>query len=211
MFKTLLRSGFFTLFLFGIVFSVQAETFKEGVDYELASTPGRTDDPAKIEVREFFWYGCPHCYKFEPYIEKWLTTKADDVVFVRTPGVMNKAWEVHGKAFYAAKSLGILEQSHRKLFDAVHANPQLKDQDQLAEFYTQFGVSAKDFNKTYESFGVTSEVRQADALARSYQLMGVPAIIVNGKYVTNGRMSADHDRWLQIVDFLVEKERQAKK
>ncbi len=211
MFKTLLRSASAVLLLCAFVVSAQAETFKEGVDYELVDAPGRTDDPAKIEVREFFWYGCPHCYKLEPYIETWLKTKADDVAFVRTPGVMNRTWEVHGKAFYAAKALGVLEQSHRSFFDAVHANPQLKSQDQLAEFYAQYGVSAKDFNKAYESFGVTSEVRQADALARSYQLMGVPAIIVNGKYITNGRMSADHERWMQIVDFLVEKERQARK
>ena len=212
MIKTMLRYGVFLSFFCGIIFSVQAETFKEGVDYELANTVGRTDDSTKIEVREFFWYGCPHCYELEPYIEKWLKTKPEDVAFVRTPGVMNRAWEVHGKAYYAAKSLGILEQSHRNLFAALHVEKRdLKTQKQLADFYSNYGVSAKDFNKAYESFGVTSEVRQADAMARSFQIMGVPTLIVNGKYITNGRMATDYNRWMSIVDFLVEKERQQKK
>ncbi len=195
-----------------LAMSVQAETFKEGVDYKVAKTPGRVEDPAKIEVREFFWYGCPHCYKLEPYVETWLKTKPDDVNFVRTPGMMNRSWELHGKAFFAARSLGILEQSHRNLFDAIHRDKRnLNSQKALAGFYADYGIDKKVFNKAFESFGVTSEVRQADALSRAYRLMGVPALIVNGKYITNGRMSKDYNRWMRIVDHLVELERKNNK
>ena len=191
-----------------LAFSAQAETFKEGVDYKVVKTPGRTEDPAKIEVREFFWYGCPHCYKLEPYLETWLKTKPDDVNFVRIPGVMNRSWETHGKAFYVAKSLGVLEQSHRNLFNAIHVDKRkLNTQKQLAGFYADYGIDKKTFNKAFDSFGVTSEIRQADAMARAFRIMGVPTLIVNGKYITNGRMSKDYKRWMRIVDYLVELER----
>jgi thiol:disulfide interchange protein DsbA len=195
-----------------LAMSAQAEAFKEGVDYKVAKTPGRVDDPAKIEVREFFWYGCPHCYKLEPYLETWIKAKPEDVNFVRIPGVMNRSWELHGKAFYVAKSLGVLEQSHRNLFNAIHVDKrELTTQKALANFYADYGVDKKTFNKEFESFSVTSEVRQADAMARAYRIMGVPTLIVNGKYITNGRMSKDYNRWMRIVDYLVELERNNKK
>ncbi|MBV1871347.1 MAG: thiol:disulfide interchange protein DsbA/DsbL [Gammaproteobacteria bacterium] len=191
--------------------SVQAETFKEGVDYKAVKTPGRIDDSSKIEVREFFWYGCPHCFKLEPYLETWLKTKPTDVNYVRTPGVMNRSWETHGKAFYAAKNLGILDKSHTNLFDSIHRDKRdLKTQKQLAKFYTDYGVTKKEFNDAFESFGVSSSVRQADAMGRAYRLMGVPTIVVNGKYITNGSMSKDYKRWMRIVDYLVELERKNK-
>jgi len=98
-------------------------------------------------VREFFWYGCPHCYKLEPYLETWLKTKPEDVDFVRIPGVMNRSWELHGKAFYVAKSLGVLEESHSNLFNAIHRDKRkLTNQKQLAGFYKDYGVDKKTFN-----------------------------------------------------------------
>ena len=205
MINRLLVSGILVLMMST---SVQAEVFKEGVDYTLAKTVMRTDEPSKVEVREFFWYGCPHCYKLEPYIAKWLSTKPADVAFVRTPGVLNRAWELHGKAFFAAKSLGVLEQTHDDLFAAIHIDKrELSSQKSLAEFYENYGVKKADFNKAFKSFGVSSDIRQADAMARAYRMMGVPTIVVNGKYITNGRMSKNYDRWIEIVDYLVKLER----
>lgn len=205
MISRLLAGGVFVLLM---ATSVQAEVFKEGVDYKLAKTTMRTDEPGKVEVREFFWYGCPHCYKLEPYLAKWLLTKSDDVVFVRTPGVLNRAWELHGKAFFAAKSLGVLDKTHDDLFNAIHLDKrELNTQKSLAAFYENYGVKKADFNKAFKSFGVSSEVRQADAMARAYRMMGVPTIVVNGKYITNGRMSKNYDRWIEIVDYLIQLER----
>lgn len=198
--------GFSSIFSFAM-----AETFKEGVDYTRIDKPARTENPDKIEVREFFWYGCPHCYKMESFLKPWLVNKPKDVEFIRTPGVLNRNWEVHARAFYAVQSLGFLEKTHNDLFDAIHNKKRKLDtQKALAEFYKGYGVDTKTFNKKYKSFDVTTEIRQADALARVYRLMGVPAVIINGKYVTNAKQAKSYERWMQVVDYLIDLERQVK-
>lgn len=199
--------GFFSFFSS----LAMAETFKEDVDYTRISKPARTENPDKIEVREFFWYGCPHCYKMESFLKPWLAKKPNDVEFIRTPGVLNRNWEVHARAFYVAQSLGVVEKTHGVLFDAIHNQKQkLDSQKDLAEFYKDYGVDTNTFNKQFKSFDVTTEIRQADALARVYRLMGVPAVVINGKYVTTAKQAQSYERWMQIVDYLIDLERQAK-
>ncbi len=204
----------FALLMFSLsgTFSLaMAESFKEGEDYTRLDKPSRVDNPGKIEVREFFWYGSPHCYKMESFLKPWLAKKPDDVEFIRTPGVLNRNWEVHARAFYVAQSLGIVEKTHSDLFDAIHSKKRKLDtQKSLAEFYQGYGVDSKEFNKQYKSFDVTTEIRQSDALARVYRLMGVPAVTINGKYVTTAKQAKSYERWMQIVDYLIDLERQAK-
>ncbi len=187
-----------------------AETFKEGTDYVKLSSPVKTDDPTQIEVREFFWFGCPHCYQLEPVIQKWKQTLPEGVKFVATPSPLNKSWAVHAHAFYVAEAIGKLDQIHRDLFHAIHAEKkrsQLSTQEGLASFFTQYGISEDEFNKLYQSFSVRVKVRNAEALGKAYRLTGVPAIVVNGKYVVQPSMAKSFERMMQIVDFLIEKEK----
>lgn len=182
--------------------------FVEGKDYTLAPKIGTVDVPNKIEVREFFWYGCPHCHTLEPYMQKWLRQLPNDINFVRTPAVMGKEWEMNGRGYYVSEALGIRRKAHLPLFYAIHEGRQnLFDQQSLAQFYTKYGADTTKFNNLFNSFAITAKINQAKNLAMHYQLSGVPAVVVNGKYIVKG----ENQRTVDTINFLVEKERQAMK
>ena len=102
-----------------------AEDYTEGTDYERVSPPIATDETGKVEVYEFFWYGCPHCYRFEPYLQKWLENKPDNVEFIRIPAIFNSPrWEVHARAYYTAEILEVQDRIHGPLFSAIHDGTQ---------------------------------------------------------------------------------------
>lgn len=184
-----------------VAFTVQA------ADYQLLAKPGRVDKPGMIEVREFFWYGCPHCYHLEPHVSAWLKTKPADVNFVRTPAALNPVWEQNARAYYTAETLGIMEKAHGPLFQAIHAGKQqIFDKDSLVRFYSGFGATPSNFNSLYNSFAVSGKVAQGKALAQQYGLDGVPAVVVNGKYLVKGSDA----KVLQTVNELIAKERLAK-
>ena len=199
----------FTCILISVLsVSAMAETFREGVDYKRLETPVDVDNPDNIEVREFFWFGCPHCFGLEPFLTDWKKTKPEGVDFVQTPAPLNPAWKPHAHAFYVAESLGKSEEINPALFDIIHMEKKrVASQEQLAEFFTRFGVSEEEFNKLYNSFSVRVSVRKAEALAKAYRLTGVPAIIVNGKYLVENRLAKSNERMMEIVNFLVDKER----
>lgn len=183
-----------------------AEQFVEGKDYKVVPQPGKVEVPGKIEVREFFWYGCPHCHKLEPYMQKWLQKIPNDVNFVRTPAAMNPVWEQHARAYYVSEALGVRRKAHLAVFSAIYNNPQsLIDQDSLAKFYSHFGVSTQQFNTLFNSFAITGKVNQAVNLAKFYKLSGVPAVVVNGKYIIQG----EDQRVIDIMNYLIQKERAA--
>lgn len=184
-----------------------AETFVEGQHYKVLNTPGAVDDPSKIEVREFFWYGCGHCYKFEAYLNPWKKGLADDVNVVLTPGLAAPHWKLLGSGYYAAKNLGIDKQSHKALFDAIHKDKRsMVTADQLASFYSAYGVTEDAFKDQLNSFSVKTSTRKAEQLFRQYGLTGVPAVVVNGKYQA---VAKNFQEMIQVIDFLVEKERRA--
>lgn len=175
-------------------------------------TPVRTADPNKIEVTEVFWYGCPHCYAFEPLIESWTAKIPADVAFVRSPGMWNEMMEGHAQIFFTAETLGVLDKIHSVAFNEIHQKQNyLQTQDEVRAMFVAQGVSAEDFDKTWSSFGVTSSVKKAGTKMRDYGVRGVPNLIVNGKYrVTVGDGVATQADMLKIVDFLIAKERSAK-
>ena len=159
-----------------------------------------------------FWYGCPHCYHFEPYIEKWLKTKPDDVVFRRVPAALNKSWLPHAKAYFTAEKLGILDKIHRPLFDAIHKDRRpIFTEDQLRDFFKEFGVDPDEFTKIYNSDEVETKTKQAFFLARGYRVTGVPSMIINGKYLTSGTLTGSYENMLKVVDNLIKKERNSQK
>ncbi|WP_151741723.1 thiol:disulfide interchange protein DsbA/DsbL [Acinetobacter seifertii] len=187
--------------------SAMAADFVAGKDYTVIANPGKVEVPGKIEVREFFWYGCPHCFKLEPHMQTWLKQIPNDVRFVRTPAAMNKVWEQGARTYYTSEALGVRKRTHLPLFHAIQVNgQQIFDQASAAKFFTRYGVPEEKFNSTYNSFAVTAKVAESNKLAQQYQLTGVPAVVVNGKYVVQG----EDGKVPQVLNYLIEKERKAK-
>jgi thiol:disulfide interchange protein DsbA len=195
-----------TSFVFAMPVAAQM-AFVEGVDYQLIEPAVPTSDPAKVVVTEIFWYGCPHCFRFEPFVEKWAESIPDGVVFEQVPSAINAAWTVHARAYYAFKMMGVQEQLHKKLFNAIHVQRQrLNSLDSIAGFVAEQGLDEKEFRKQYASFPVETLIRKGKQKELHYGLEGVPTIIVNGKYRTSGVMAGNFNRLLQIIDFLVANE-----
>ena len=188
----------------------EGETYVQGEHYDLIVPELRTTDPDKIEVVEFFWYGCSHCYTFEPVVGAWKKNLAEDVVFSGSPAIWNKPMELHARAFYAAQVLGVSETMNLVIFQAMNVDrKKLGSESEIQDLFVANGVAAEDFTKAYNSFGVSSQVKQANARARAAKITGTPAIVVNGKYQVNTRKAGSHSEVLKVADYLIEKERAA--
>jgi protein dithiol oxidoreductase (disulfide-forming) len=206
--KTMLKkfAGFaLTLFFISATSLLKAEE-QSSTGYEAISPAQPTANPAKIEVIEFFWYGCPHCYTFEPSLTAWLKTKPNNVEFIRIPAVFNEQWGKHAKAYFTAEALGVVDKIHGDMFDGVQQKKELESEEQLAKFFAAHGVKEADFRETYNSFMVDSKMRQAPALAAKYGITGVPAIVVNGKYKTNGTLAGSQEKMIDVLNALIKKE-----
>ena len=208
---TKFKSLLFIVLSLLVAVSTHAESlqFEEGTHYVELQIPLKTRTPSKVEVAEFFSYGCPHCYQFEPLIAAWHDKLPADVKFVRTPAVWNKDYQVYAQTYYTAKALKVLDKVHTPVFNAIHSQrKRLNTPQAMAGFFADYGVEVEDFAKTYNSFGVRASVQQADSKGRAYRSAGVPAIIVNGKYRVEGSMAGGSNaNMLRIVDFLIAKER----
>ena len=172
----------------------------------------------KVKVVELFWYGCPHCFQFEPHIHKWQQSKPANVEFERIPAVFTDkngepraSWELHARAYYTADVMGILEKIHAPLFDAIHVKKQRPfSEEALRAFFVAHGVDGADFDATFNSFAVNGLVASAIRKTQEYGISGVPSLAVQGKYRIGGRMAGSYDNMLKITDFLVAKEAAAK-
>lgn len=187
-----------------------AEDFVLGQHYqEVKPVVAPSSAAGKVEVLELFWYGCPHCYAFEPQLQEWLKKKADYVEFVRVPAVFAQNWEVHARAFYAAQQLGVLDKLNGPVFDAIHKEGRkLSSEEEITQFFVEKGVAAAEFKKAYNSFDVDTKTRRAIALTREYGITGVPALIVNGKFRSSAQEAGDFATLLKLVDSLAAKEHQ---
>ena len=178
--------------------------FKEGEHYVRLPAPVRTTDPHKIEVTEVFWYGCGHCYTFEPQLKRWRRTLPDEVLFVESPAMWRGNMETHARIFYTAKALGVLNTMHSAVFEAMHINKmKLNRPEQIRALFEKHGVSADDFDKAFNSFRVTSSVNQAKERARSYGITGTPEIVVDGTYRISGRMAGSQTNMLAVAEYLI--------
>lgn len=188
-----------------------AADFEEGENYIRLASPLPTLHKDKIEVVEFFWYGCVHCYHFEPALQAWQGKQAEDVYLLGSPAMWNKPMKIHAQAYFTAQVLGVLDKVHEPLFAALNTppRPKLDTEDALAEFFVQYGVAEADFRKAFNSFGVASLVRQADARARSTRIEGTPELLVNGKYRVSAGLAGGQEQMLQVVDYLIAQERGA--
>jgi thiol:disulfide interchange protein DsbA len=183
-----------------------AQSFSEGEHYRTLSEPQPVADD-KIVVTEFFWYGCPHCYDFEPYLTEWTADLPDNVEFRRVPAIFRDSWALHARAYYAAESLGVVDEIHIPIFKAMHEDrKRLGSAEQLADLAADNGVDREAFVEAMGSFAVDTNVRKAKQAIRDYQIQGVPSVAINGKYVTSGSMVGSYPQVLKVIEHLIKKE-----
>jgi len=177
-----------------------------------AITPQPTASGDKIEVIEFFWYGCPHCFALEPYLDKWLAAKPADVEFRRIPAILGNRWVHYAKVYYAADKLGAVAKIHSPLFNAIHEQRlPLEDATKLGNFLEKLGVDKDKFFAAYSSEEIGKKIQNAYAMGQDYGLTGVPTIIINGKYRTSASQAGSNEKLIEVMNELIEKERTAKK
>ncbi|ANE53997.1 MULTISPECIES: thiol:disulfide interchange protein DsbA/DsbL [Methylomonas] len=175
--------------------------------YDPISPAQPVQNPDKVEVIEFFWYGCPHCYSLEPAMAEWLKTKPANVEFIRQPAVFSDLWGKHAKAYYTAEALGVLDKVHADLFDAIQNKKQkLTDENDLAKFFVEHGVKDEDFRAAYNSFLVDAKLRQAESIGPRYGITGVPSLVVNGKYKVTAQSAKSQANMLNVVNQLIAQE-----
>ncbi len=196
----------FSLFalLFLAVEAPAQTAFEEDLHYFsiIPEQPGAEGD--KVQVMEFFWYACPHCYSLEPHISKWLEKKPDNIEFIRIPAMFKRADVVlHAKTFYALSLMGVEDELNGALFDAIHVqNNRLATSADMEAFLAKKGVDIEAYRKAMKSFAVQTQSRRAEVLANRFDIRGVPAFVVDGKYRTSG---LEGDLQMQAVDYLIDK------
>lgn len=189
----------------------QAEDFKAGKEYVELRNPVPTVDANRIEVVELFWYGCPHCYQFEPTLNPWAEQLPDDVVFRRIPAMFGGVWNVHGQLFIALEAMNVDHKVHEAVFAAMHRDgKKLATPEEMADFLVNHGVEREAFLKTFNSFGVRSATEKAKRQGMAYQITGVPVMVVNGKYRFDLGSAGGPQRTLEVADYLIQKERSAR-
>ena len=188
--------------------------FKENQHFiRLVPTQPTVGGADKIEVAEFFWYGCPHCYDFERYINGWADNKPANVRFVRIPATWNPTLKLHAQLYYTEEVLGAngILKNPAAFRDAVFVEyhrrgNRLGSKDAIQTLFERFDVSADDFERTWSSFEVNQKMRVAEDLARRYGIANVPSVIVNGKYRTGGAEAGSYDALLEVINELVVRE-----
>jgi thiol:disulfide interchange protein DsbA len=187
-----------------------------GTNYKVLSPAQPTDaPPGKVEVVEVFWYGCPHCFALEPYLESWLKNKAAYVQFVRVPVMWGEVHRAHARLFYTLQALGKLDELHTKVFDQIHQqrDPLFVPGDDKATLQAQLrfakanGISEADFVTAYNSFGVQTNLQKADDLTRRDRIEGVPTIVINGRYVSDVGLAGNQDNLIQLINDLAASEK----
>lgn len=182
--------------------------YREGVHYDrLVPVQGTSSPPDKIEVAEFFWYGCVYCYRMDAYIEEWKKEQPQEVNFINIPALWDPTMETHARLFLSLQAVGELDAAHRDVFRAIHTeNRLLLRLGEQERFAQRYGVSAEDFRNAFRSFSVESSLRRIKDLMRRYRILAVPAFVVNGKYVVRVTPDSDMPGLLDIVDELVQRE-----
>ena len=180
----------------------------EGTHYVRLNTQVPVPPGGKIDVVEFFWYGCPHCNAFEPALEAWTKRLPPDVAFRRAHVAFTALHEMHSRIFYTLEAMGQVEAMHRKVFAAIHQQRKRLDRESdIADFMAENGIDKAKFVDTFRSFGVATKVKQGKQLSESYKIDGVPAIGVQGRWFTSGSLAGDNGRALAVTDFLIQQAR----
>ena len=199
-------------FVAAAVFSLSAlaagpEAF-EGHDYTRVKNPQPVATGSKVEVLEFFWYRCPHCFQLEPDLNAWMKTLPRNAQVRRVPAVFRDDWLPGAKLYYTLEQMNLLGKLHHKVFDAYHVeNINLNDPAALGVWVAKQGVDRKKFDGIYNSFSVQSKATQGARLATTYAITGVPAFVIDGKYATSVSMTGSPARLFEVLDQLIVKAR----
>jgi len=190
-----------------------ADAPKVGTEFDAVAQPISTDNPAKIEVMEIFWYGCPHCYHMEEPLNAWVKKLPSDVYFKRMPGLPNPSWAPMAKAFYAMETLGVGEKLHTKLFEAIHKQKTLNPTDEKAaiDWVTlQSGSDRLKVEQAFKSFTMNTDLNRAAQIFRSSGATGVPTLVIDGKYITSATQAGGNEQALKVTDYVIDNVRKDK-
>jgi thiol:disulfide interchange protein DsbA len=203
---------FLSLFVAALVVAPIVALAQGKYQYTELNPPQPVDtDGKKIEVVEFFWYGCPHCYNLEPLLEEWVKKLPPDVQFRPIPAVFNPRWAHDAAIFYTFEALGVLPRVHRAFFDAIHRDHlRTDDQAAMTEWLKKNNIDSKKFFDTMNSFGVQSKVKRAAKLSVDYKIDGTPAMAVQGRYTVSAEQGRSHEGMLDTVSYLIDMVRKAK-
>jgi thiol:disulfide interchange protein DsbA len=181
--------------------------YEAGKHYDVLQPALRTSDPKRVEVMEFFWYGCVHCYNLETLMTPWKKTLPEQAYVAGSPAVWQQPMDLHARAYYTAEILDVGEVMHPALFQAMHVdNNMLQTEDAIAKLFVSHGVKREQFDEVFNSYGVTSQLGQANARARSAKITGTPELVVNGKYRISTRKAGSQQEMLKIARWLVDQE-----
>ena len=208
----------FTLVLAGLATAPGAwAQFIAGRVYLIINPAQPTDTGGKVEVLEFFWYGCPHCDALQAPLGEWLKNKPADVEFRRAPAVLGQSWIPLTQAFFTLEAMGLTGKLHHDVFAAIHKDKiKLQDPKVLFDWVAKRGVDRKQFMDTYNSFGVRSRVQRAIDMTRNYDIPGTPAIVVDGRYLTAPHLGLgrgdvlSYERYFKILDHVIAIARKAR-
>ncbi|OEC57151.1 thiol:disulfide interchange protein DsbA [Pseudomonas sp. AP42] len=207
----ILSAALVTASLFGMTAQAADVPLEAGKTYAELANPVPVAVPGKIEVVELFWYGCPHCYAFEPTINPWAEKLPKDVNFRRIPAMFGGPWDAHGQLFLTLEAMGVEHKVHNAVFEAIQKQgKRLTKPDEMADFVATQGVDKDKFLATFNSFAIQGQIKQAKELAQKYGVQGVPTLIVNGKYRFDLGSTGGPEATLNVADQLIAKERAAK-
>ncbi len=192
------------LWLASAALFAQDERFVAGVHYQILHQAQPTQSGEKIEVVEMFWYECPHCYRLEPFISRWLQTKPQHVAFVPVPAILNRSWEFDARMYYTMQALGIDEALHTEVFKAIHeVRRPLRTLEQFADWAAEHGADRATLLAAFDSFAVQNKINFAMLMSRKYGISGVPAIIVDGRYRTSVSLAGGQAKLIEVINHLV--------
>ncbi|HIE79074.1 MAG TPA: thiol:disulfide interchange protein DsbA/DsbL [Candidatus Thioglobus sp.] len=201
-------------FCFGLLFTLintntSLAEYLEGKHYVALDKPVKTETGDSVEVRELFWYYCPHCFDLEPMVNNWLNYKPDSVKFIRQPAVFSDRW-VNGAIFYyVLEEIGELERLHSQLFNAIHIQKTaFIDQADFVDWLVDNGADEDKANGAFKSFSVKIKLNKSKINTVKYHSNGVPTIVVNGKYWVDSSHAGSNSEIFKVVDYLVQKESQ---
>ncbi len=191
---------------------LRAFALTQDKEYALLQPALETLDPKRVEVMEFFWYGCPHCFSLEPDLTAWVKALPKGVYFRRIPAVVNPGWAPLARAYYAAEILGLTEKLHYDIFNAIHLSGQnLNNREALLSFIEKTGVNRKQFGQALDSAEVTSRVEKSQRLGAIAKIPGVPALVVDGKFQTSVSQAGNEENLFSTLNTLVAQAQASKK
>ena len=193
----------FAAFAAVVFMGLAGAAFAQRAPFTVLNPPQPTEGGGKVEVIEFFWYGCPHCYHLEPAIVSWEKNAPKDVVFKRVPAA-HGGWASLASVYYSLEAMGVLEKMHPKVFEAIHKqNLNLGNKNVRDEWLAKQGIDVAKFNDIEKSFAVMTKVQRAKQMSASYKIDSVPQLVVNGKYVISSESAGGMERMIPAVELAV--------